>query len=96
VVATAVARIDREQVRGQSGSNENSLSTTEQKTFQALVMQALQLRRVYREAFILCDIKGYTVAETAAMLCISEDAVIQRLHRARVQMKRDGQSSALK
>jgi len=30
------------------------------RTFQALVMQALQLRRIYREVFILRDIKGYS------------------------------------
>jgi RNA polymerase sigma factor (sigma-70 family) len=56
-------------------------------TFQALVMQALQLRRAYREVFILCDIKGYTVAETALLLGISEDSVMRRLHRARGQIK---------
>jgi len=60
------------------------------ETFQALVMQALQLRRIYREVYILCDIKGYSAAEAAQLLSISEDAVGRRLRRARGQMRREG------
>lgn len=60
------------------------------ETFQAMVMQALQLRRVYREVYILCDIKGYTLAEAAHLLNISEDAAHRRLRRARGQMRREG------
>ena len=99
VVATAVARIDQNQVTGNSVTSkphEDSLAANGQETFQALVMKALQLRRVYREAFILSDIKGYTVAETAALLGISEDAAIQRLRRARAEMKRDCKSQLAK
>ncbi len=61
-----------------------------QETFQAMVMQALQLRRVYREVYILCDIKGYTPAEAAHLLSISEDAVHRRLRRARGHVRREG------
>ena len=64
------------------------------KTFQALVMQALQLRRTHREVFILCDIRGYSVAETASMLCISEESVVRRLARARNEMGFDGEDGA--
>ena len=99
VVATAVARIDQNRVTEQSVASkphEDSLAATGQETFQALVMKALQLRRVYREAFILCDIKGYTVVDTAALLGISEDAVIRRLRRARAEMKRDCKSQLAK
>jgi DNA-directed RNA polymerase specialized sigma24 family protein len=51
-------------------------------------MQALQLRRIYREVFILCDLKGYSHAEAAAILGITEDFVARRLQRARGQMGR--------
>jgi DNA-directed RNA polymerase specialized sigma24 family protein len=97
VVATAVAKIDPEfpsMPSTATGYNEGSLATTGRETFQALVMQALQLRRIYREVFILCDIKSYTVAETAAILGISEDSVTRRLRRARSQM-RDGQQQGV-
>ena len=56
-------------------------------TFQALVLQALQLRRVHREVFILCEIKGYSIAETAGILGISEEAVTRRLRQAKGQMR---------
>ena len=60
------------------------------ETFQAMVLQALQLRRVYREVYILCEIKGYSEAEAARLLGISEDAANRRLRRARGQMRREG------
>jgi DNA-directed RNA polymerase specialized sigma24 family protein len=62
------------------------------QTFQALVMQALQLRRIYREVFILCDIRGYSVTETATILGLGEDSVLRRLARARHEMGLDGNS----
>jgi len=65
---------------------EGSLAKSGHGTFQALVMQALQLRRIYREVFILRDIKGYSTGETATILGISEDSVMRRLGRARTQI----------
>jgi DNA-directed RNA polymerase specialized sigma24 family protein len=67
---------------------ENSLSKMRLQTFQAIVMQALQLRRTYREVFILCEIKGYTVGEAAEILGISAAAAERRLQQARRQMTR--------
>jgi len=64
------------------------------ETFQALVMQALQLRKTHREVFILCDIRGYSVAETASILGISEDSVLKRLAQARSLMGFHGEDGA--
>ena len=64
------------------------------ETFQALVMQALQLRKAHREVFILCDIRGYSVAETASILEINEDSVLRRLAQARSEMGFDGEAGA--
>jgi DNA-directed RNA polymerase specialized sigma24 family protein len=52
-------------------------------TFQALVLQALQLRPTYREVFILCEIKGYTTSEAANILGLSEELAVRRLRQAR-------------
>jgi DNA-directed RNA polymerase specialized sigma24 family protein len=49
-------------------------------------MHALQLRRSYRETFMLCDIQGRSITETAAILSISPDSVIRRLTQARRHM----------
>jgi DNA-directed RNA polymerase specialized sigma24 family protein len=67
---------------------DSSLSKIRLQTFQAIVMQALQLRRTYREVFILCEIKGYTAAEAAEILGISAAAAERRLQQARRQMTR--------
>jgi DNA-directed RNA polymerase specialized sigma24 family protein len=50
-------------------------------------MQALQMRRIYREAFILCDIKGYSHAEAAAIIGVDEHCVRRRLRSARNQIR---------
>ncbi len=96
-MGTAVARINRELPLTKSavtGSTENSVAKGKYETFQALVMQALQLRRTYREVFILCDIRGYTAAEAATILGISEDSVVRRLLRARGEMGLNGDDGA--
>jgi DNA-directed RNA polymerase specialized sigma24 family protein len=74
---------DRIQLQSPGGWTEDSASAMTRQTFQAIVMQALQLRPIYREVFILCDIKGYSTSEAAAILAISEAAVTRRLRRAR-------------
>jgi DNA-directed RNA polymerase specialized sigma24 family protein len=53
---------------------------------QAVVMHALQLKRPSREAFILCDIQGCSITETATILGIQPELVIRRLKRARRHM----------
>jgi hypothetical protein len=96
VVASAVARVHQEVpiARGDVTSvAEGTLPRARRETFQALVMQALQLRRIYREVFILCDIKGYSQTETATILNINEDAVGKRLRRARSQMGQESKMS---
>lgn len=91
-MGTAVARINRELPLTKSAvtsGRESSLVSTGHETFQALVMQALQLRRIYREVFILRDIRGYSMEETATILGIELDSVSRRLARARVQLGLD-------
>jgi DNA-directed RNA polymerase specialized sigma24 family protein len=90
-VGTAVARIDQELSLTKPVAAEDAQPKGKYKTFQALVMQALQLRRTHREVFILCDIRGYSVAETASMLDISAETVVRRLARARNEMGFDGE-----
>ena len=92
-----MARINRElplTKPAAADTTEGPLAKGKYETFQALVMQALQLRRTYREVFILCDIRGYNTAETASMLGISEDSVVRRLARARSEMVLDGEDGA--
>jgi len=48
-----------------------------------IVMHALELRPAFRKAFLLCDIQGFTITETAAILGVSPQAVRVRLARAR-------------
>ena len=54
---------------------------------QAVVMHALQLPRECREVYLLCDIQGCSITETATALGLSVDIVIRRLKRARDQME---------
>ena len=96
-MGTAVARINRELPLTRSAvtsSTKDLLVNGKYETFQALVMQALQLRRSYREVFILSDIRGYSPAETAGILGISEDSVMRRLVRARSEMGFHGEDGA--
>ena len=53
---------------------------------QAMIMHAFQLKRIYREAFILCDIQGRSISEAAFILGAEPSAVSARLDRARRQM----------
>ena len=96
-MGTAVARINRDLPLTKPAvrdATEDSRAKGKYETFQALVMQALQLRRAHREVFILCDIRGYSSAETASILSISEDSVLRRLARARREMGFDGEDGA--
>lgn len=55
----------------------------DQDAVQRSVRHASGLLPVFRTAFLLCDIQGFTVAEVAAILRISPAAVKARLDRAR-------------
>jgi DNA-directed RNA polymerase specialized sigma24 family protein len=46
---------------------------------QAVLMHGLQLRRSYREVFLLCEIQGLSVGEAAVILGISRSAAKRRL-----------------
>jgi DNA-directed RNA polymerase specialized sigma24 family protein len=60
--------------------------STDLDALERIVMHAFGLRPVIRRAFLLCDIRGFTVAEAAAILGISPAAVMARLNRARREM----------
>lgn len=58
-------------------------TATDQDAVERSVMHASGLLPVFRRAFLLCDIQGFTVPEVAAILGISPAAVKARLDRAR-------------
>ena len=60
--------------------------TDAQDVLQKIVMHAFSLRPAFRRVFLLCDIQGFTVAKTAAILGLSNAAVRTRLYRARREM----------
>ena len=53
---------------------------------QIMIMQAFHLKRIYREAFILCDVQGRSINEAAFILGAEPADVSARLDRARRQM----------
>jgi len=71
---------------------EHSQQRAEQNAFQRIMLQAFGLCPAWREAFLLCDVKGFTIPEAAAILGISPSAVVTRLGQARGEMNvsRDG------
>jgi hypothetical protein len=66
-----------------NSNNATTRKAGQQVAFQGIVMRAFGLRPAFREVFLLCDIQGFTIAETAYMLAISPAIVTKRLHRAR-------------
>jgi DNA-directed RNA polymerase specialized sigma24 family protein len=59
---------------------------SEQGAFQRIVMHAFGLRPNWRGVFLLCDIQGFTIAESAAILGVSPATVTSRLDLARREM----------
>jgi DNA-directed RNA polymerase specialized sigma24 family protein len=53
---------------------------------QAVVMHAFQLRSDYRDVFMLCEIQGHSIPDTAAILGIGPTVVANRLKQARRKM----------
>jgi DNA-directed RNA polymerase specialized sigma24 family protein len=51
--------------------------------FQLSLLRAFQLPKAYRDVFVLTDIQGYTLRESASILRISTGAALARLKRAR-------------
>lgn len=58
-----------------------------QQAFEEMVTHAFRLPPVFRKAFLLCDVQGLSIGETAAILGISLGAVQARLYRARREMQ---------
>lgn len=54
---------------------------------QAVLMHALQLRRSWREVFLLCDVQRCSLAEAALILGISRITAKRRLQLARQRMQ---------
>ena len=61
-------------------------SSTSSGVLQAVLMYALQLRQDFCEVFILCDLQGCSITETASILGVSAETVISKLKQARRQM----------
>jgi Sigma-70, region 4 len=51
--------------------------------FQCLLLRALELRKTYRDVFLLRDLQGHPIPEIAARLGISVETARARLKRAR-------------
>ncbi|HWZ84199.1 MAG TPA: sigma factor-like helix-turn-helix DNA-binding protein [Terriglobales bacterium] len=60
--------------------------TTDREALERIVLHAFEMPLAFRKAFLLCDIQGFTVNETAAILRISPEAVSSRLNRARREL----------
>jgi len=56
--------------------------------FQRSLLRVFQLPQAWREVFLLKQIQGFTLQETAAILGISLDAAWIRLQRARREINR--------
>jgi len=60
----------------------------EKKEIRSAVLRALEnLPEKYREVFVLRDMQGLSVSETANILGVSTPAIKTQLHRARLQMR---------
>jgi DNA-directed RNA polymerase specialized sigma24 family protein len=80
-----LSRANRQLIMNRSESITRMAS--DQEALERIVMHAFDLHPVFRRAFLLCDIQGFTVGEAAAILGISSDAVAKRLDRARRELK---------
>jgi len=56
--------------------------------FQRIVLTAFELSTQCRNVFLLCDMQSYTIAETGAILGISEPEVSARLVQARRELNK--------
>lgn len=65
-----------------NGESTMTRKAVEQHAFKEIVMQAFTLHTAFRKVFFLCEVRGLTIAEAAAVLSISPAAVKLRLERA--------------
>jgi DNA-directed RNA polymerase specialized sigma24 family protein len=56
------------------------------EAFQVVVMHALELRPVFRNIFLLCEIQEFSIDQAASILGISSEAARLRLNRARREL----------
>jgi DNA-directed RNA polymerase specialized sigma24 family protein len=63
--------------------------------FQCTILRAFELSQGYRDVFLLKEIQGYTLAETAAILGISIDTAQARWEVARCEVGPLGDSGAM-
>ena len=67
---------------GPSPSRKNARAVDGPGVFQCTLLRAFELRKSYRDVFLLKEIQGYSLAEIAAILGISIDTALARLERA--------------
>lgn len=63
--------------------------------FQCTILRAFELRKGYRDVFLLKEIQGYTLAEIAAILGISIDTALARLKSAHREIGHRDDSDAM-
>ena len=63
--------------------------------YQCTILRAFELRKGYRDVFLLKEIQGYTLPEIAAMLGISIDTVLARLKSAHREIGHRDDSDAM-
>ena len=63
--------------------------------FQCTILKAFELRKGYRDVFLLKEIQGYTPAEIAAILGISIDTALARLKSAHREIGHRDDSDAM-
>jgi DNA-directed RNA polymerase specialized sigma24 family protein len=64
-----------------------SAHLSQREDFPKLVAHAFGLRTDLRKVFLLCEVRGYTIEETAKTLGITPTVAILRLDRARREMR---------
>ena len=70
-------------------------SGPKQPHFQCTILRAFELRKGYRDVFLLKEIQGYSLAEIAAILGISIDTALARWESARREIGHLGDSDAM-
>jgi len=63
--------------------------------FQCTILRAFELRKGYRDVFLLREIQGHTLAEIAAILGISIDTALARLKSAHREIGHRDNSDAM-
>lgn len=90
-VYTALGRLRRgtlEELSETVDNRDNPERTAYGRELQSAIEKAVDnLPSLYRSVFVMRDVEDMSVAETADCLCITEENVKTRLHRARVMLR---------